>query len=313
MLTAGTMTAVAVAALFLLLFAAVRGMIAAATDRTESRGRLRHRRPARSVRSAVRRLVPLERLYGRLGLLLESARAGLSAQAFVGFSLLLLAAGGAAGALLVHSVKGTVLAAVLLGGMPYLVIRMLLAHRQMQSRVDFLPAVELFYQCYLTTGGRQVRLALARMVEERRLLGPLLPVFEQLYLNLQVKDDDEASLHIFVSAMGHLYADYFANLLRVALADDSPIAEGVKELIGDMRRAQRADRQERQRLLEIRIANFSPPLFLILFIGINMRYNPDGAYMYYVLDPNGRDMLLNAAALIFGSFLMGVYLSRRKL
>ncbi|MBD4104507.1 hypothetical protein GUH66_02605, partial [Xanthomonas citri pv. citri] len=87
-----------------------------------------------------------------------------------------------------------------------------------------------------------------------------------------VKGDDEASLRVFSSAVGHVWAEYFANMLRVALTDGAPIAENLKELIADMRRAARADQQERNRLLEIRLANFSPNLFLALFIGINVRY-----------------------------------------
>jgi len=314
MLSPGAMTAVATAALFLLVFTAVRCLLAAAVSRSEAASRLEHRR-----RDGL--LAGAERLFRaaaagpaeRLSFLLESARAGIGPAAFLGLSALLAAAGGAAGALAIQTAKGAIVAAVLFGGLPYIVVRMTLTHRQMRSRIDFLPAVELFYQCYLTTGGRQVRVALGRMVEERRLAGPLLPVFEQLYINLSVRGDDEASLRIFASAMGHIWAEYFANLLRVALSDGTPIADNLKELIGDMRRAARADQQERNRLLEIRIANFSPILFLALFIGINVRYNPEGAWRYYVLDPHGRDMLLNAAALMFASFLMGIWLSRRKL
>mgnify|MGYP006976759076 CR=1 FL=1 len=314
MLSLDAMTALATAALFLLMFTAIRGWLAAAAARSAAAARLSLRRRDGLLARAERGLAALAaKPAARLSLLLESARAGIGPAAFLGLSALLAVAGGAAGALAVQTVKGAVVAAVLCGGLPYIIVRMTLTHRQMQSRIDFLPAVELFYQSYLTTGGRQVRVALARMVEERRLAGPLLPVFEQLYINLSVKGDDEASLRVFSAAVGHVWADYFANLLRVALADGTPIADNLKELIGDMRRAARADQQERNRLLEIRLANFSPILFLALFIGVNVRYNPDGAYRYYVLDPHGRDMLLNAAALIFASFLMGIWLSRRRL
>jgi len=308
------MRTVATAALFLLVFTAIRCLLAALAARSEAASRLGHRRRAGLLDRAERvvRAIAAEPA-ARLALMLESARAGIGPAAFVGLSALLAAAGGAAGALAIQTAKGAIVAAVLFGGLPYIVIRMTLTNRQMQSRIDFLPAVELFYQSYLTTGGRQVRVALGRMIEERRLAGPLLPVFEQLYINLSVRGDDEASLRVFASAVGHVWADYFANLLRVALADGAPIADNLKELIGDMRRAARADQQERNRLLEIRLANFSPILFLALFIGINIRYNPEGAWRYYVLDPHGRDMLLNAAALIFASFLMGIWLSRRKL
>jgi len=313
-LSLDAMRTVATAALFLLVFTAIRCLLAALAARSEAASRLGHRRRAGLLDRAERvvRAIAAEPA-ARLALMLESARAGIGPAAFVGLSALLAAAGGAAGALAIQTAKGAIVAAVLFGGLPYIVIRMTLTNRQMQSRIDFLPAVELFYQSYLTTGGRQVRVALGRMIEERRLAGPLLPVFEQLYINLSVRGDDEASLRVFASAVGHVWADYFANLLRVALADGAPIADNLKELIGDMRRAARADQQERNRLLEIRLANFSPILFLALFIGINIRYNPEGAWRYYVLDPHGRDMLLNAAALIFASFLMGIWLSRRKL
>jgi len=314
MLSLDAMLAAATGALFLLMFTAIRGWLAAAVSRSGTAARLSHRRRAGLIERAERRMAAyVSGPHARLSLLLESARAGIGPAAFLGLSALLAAAGGAAGALVIQTVKGAAIAAVLLGGLPYIIIRMTLMHRQMQSRIDFLPALELFYQSYLSTGGRQVRIALGRIVEERRLTGPLLPVFEQLYINLSVKGDDEASLRVFSSAVGHVWAEYFANMLRVALTDGAPIAENLKELIADMRRAARADQQERNRLLEIRLANFSPILFLALFISINVRYNPEGAYRYYVLDPHGRDMLLNAAALIFASFLMGIWLSRRKL
>lgn len=76
-----------------------------------------------------------------------------------------------------------------------------------------------------------------------------------------------------------------------------------------MRKAQISEKQERNRLLEIRIANFSPILFLIVFMGVNFKLDAQMAYTYYVLDPEGRDLLLDALLLIFLSFVMGVYLS----
>jgi hypothetical protein len=80
-----------------------------------------------------------------------------------------------------------------------------------------------------------------------------------------------------------------------------------------MRRARRANEQERNKLLEIRIANYTPLLFLILFVGLNVHYSPENAYRYYLADPKGRDLMLNAFVLIFASFLMGIWLSRRKM
>ncbi len=304
---------VTLSALFVLLFVALQQVLSLQSGRANARSRLRYRREEGIQVRSRQLLGRFASPEGHLALLLASVRWQISPTAFIVLSLILTLTGLAGGALAVQSVKGAALSALLLGGLPYLSLRFVLTQRQLQSRVEFLPAVELFYQSYLTTGGKQVRIALGRTVEEKRLMGPLQPVFEQLYLNLSVKGDDEASLRIFVAALGHLWGEYFANLLRVALAEGYSIESNLKALIGDMRQAQRSDQIERNRLLEIRLANFSPVLFLALFLGINFHYNPEGSYLYYLADPKGRDMLLNAAALIFASFLMGIYLSRRRM
>jgi hypothetical protein len=101
-------------------------------------------------------------------------------------------------------------------------------------------------------------------------------------------------------------------MMAVALEEGADITDNLRELIDDMRRAQLAERADRNRLLEIRIANFSPILFLVIFVGVNVRLDADMAYAYYVLDPQGRDLLLDALLLIFASFVMGVYLSVRR-
>jgi hypothetical protein len=139
------------------------------------------------------------------------------------------------------------------------------------------------------------------------------PVFGQLYRNLSVRGDDEASLRIFAGALGHVWGEYLVNLMRVSLSEGSTISESLRELLTDMRRARRANEQERNKLLEIRIANYTPLLFLILFVGLNVHYSPENAYRYYLADPKGRDLMLNAFVLIFASFLMGIWLSRRKM
>lgn len=287
----------------LLLWSREQQLVSKLTYRTNSSLRIR----------AAERFKRYEWLHRHLSDLLETLRLQVTPASFVYISGLLLLAGIAAGGIFFQSIKGTLLFGILLGSLPYTVLRTLLVHRRMQTQMDFLPAVELFYQCYLVTGERQVRVALQRTVEERRLLGPMQSVFEQLYRNLSVRGDDEASLRLLASSLGHLWADYFVHIIRVALVEGVSVTDSLKELLTDMRKARRANEQERNRLLEIRVANFSPILFLALFIGINLRYNKDNAYYYYVVDAMGRDMLLNAAVLIFASFLMGLWLSRKKM
>lgn len=248
-----------------------------------------------------------------LTLLLETLKLRLSAASVLLLSLFLLLGGIAFGGYFFQTLKGTLLFGAALSSLPYMMLQAWLVHRRMQAQLDFLPAIELFYQCYLVTGERQVKIALQRAIDEKRLLGPMQAVFEQLYRNLSIREDDQESLSIFSSALGHVWADHFAEILRVALTEGVQISDSLRELLADMRKARRSNEQERNRLLEIRIANFSPLLFLAVFVGINIRYNSANAYYYYLVDPEGRDMLLNELILIVLSFLMGLWLSRKKL
>ena len=106
-------------------------------------------------------------------------------------------------------------------------------------------------------------------------------------------------MRIFSLTLGHTWADYFVGIMRVALTEGSFVGESLKELITDMRKAQRFDQLERNRLLEIRIANFTPILFLALFLFINFKVNTENAYLYYMVDPGGRNMILGCASAHF--------------
>ncbi|MFS0723751.1 type II secretion system F family protein [Paenibacillus sp. 1P07SE] len=303
----------AAAVLFLLLLIMLQRIMLLMAEQEQRTDRLLYRQRARWSVKLMGLLTANRRLASHLSDALEAMRWPLGAGGFLLLSCMMLLCGLAVGGILFQSIKGVLLSGGLAGAAPYLCLRMLLTHRQLQTRMDFLPAVELFYQCYLISGGRQIKIALQRTVEERRMLGEMQHIFEQLQRNLSVRGDDEASLRIFAGALGHVWGDYFAQIMRVALAEGHPVADNLKELITDMRKARRANQQERNRLLEIRIANFSPVVFLALFVGINFRYNPESAYYYYVLDPHGRDLLLNAAVLICLSFVMGLWLSRKKM
>ncbi len=218
-----------------------------------------------------------------------------------------------AGALAFQSVRSALMLLLMLSSMPYLALRMSLTNRQLSTRLEFLPAVELFYQSYLVTGCRHIRIALQKTVEERRLPGEVQAVFDQLYRNLSVKGDDEGSLRRFSLSFGNMWAEYFGNILKIALEEGNNVADNLQELIADMRKAQLTNQVERHRMLEIRMANYTPVLFLGIFMGVNFKLNPSGSYEYYIVDAAGREMLLNAGLLLFGSFMMGLYLSRRKL
>lgn len=307
--------AVACLLLFLLLFASFHAGLSLVWDRVLRGKRLAVRRRERKEAAdwRLRQVRAYGKLHAHASDLLAAVGWRASPGSFFAGCAVLAGVGCFGGIALFRSFPSACLLAMMLGSIPYLALRMRLVGLQTATRLEFLPAVELFYHCYLITGCRHVRTALQKTVDERRLPGEVQAVFAQLCRNLSVSENHEESLRRFSLAFGHIWADYFGSILKVALSEGNNVSANLKELVGDMRKAQLANQQERHRLLEIRLANFTPVLFLAVFLGINFRLNPDASYRSYVLDPSGRSMLLNALALLFGSMLMGLYLSRRKL
>jgi len=299
--------------LFLLLYVFFRFSLEVWWRRFSVRQRLRRRRRGGWAVLLERAAARFQGPYGHLADLLHVVGWPMRPETFAGLSAFTAAAGVAAGVFFFRNARSAVLLMVMLGLLPYVVLRMRLIGRQMAARLDFLPAVELFYQCYLVTGGRQIRTALRQTVEEGRLPAEIQAVFEQFERNLSVRGNDEDSLRRFALAVGHRWADYFAGILRVALTEGVSVADNLRELIADMRQSQLMDQQERHRLLEIRLANFAPGIILLIFLVVNFRLNPDASYRYYFGDPGGRDLLLNALLFLFGSLLMGLHLSRKKM
>jgi hypothetical protein len=299
--------------LFLLLYVSIREAISSLASRQRKRSKLQHVREAKLDRRLNEWVRRSRKLFGHFTELLESVRSPLSVGSWLIFSAILTLSGILAGTFLFRSVKGIVVLSTILGTLPYLFLRIKLLGLQLKARLEFLPAVEVFYQFYVLSGQRNVRSALQGVIEERRIAYPMYPVFEQLYRNLTTNRDPERGLRIFDLSLGHLWARYFSGILKIALQEGNPVGTNLRELITDMRRAQRTDQNERNRLLEIRIANFTPILFLLLFVAINVKINPHSAYLHYVADEHGRNMLLDALVIIFGSFIMGIYLSMRRM
>lgn len=299
--------------MFTLLFVCFYSWFGAGLDWIFRHRRLESRREPAWKAAAAGYLSRVGKPYAHVADLLGAAGWTMTAETFAVLSASLGLGGSVAGVLLFQSIRSVALLGAMLALLPYCLLRFRLVNRQMATRLDFLPALELFYQCYLVTGRRHIRTSLQKTVEERRLPGEIQSVFDQLYRNLCVKGNDEESLRRFAMSIGHVWADYFANMLGVALTEGNDISENLKELIGDMRKSRMEEQAERHRLLEIRLANFSPLLFLALFLAVNFRMNGEASYRAYLADPTGRGMLLNAVVLIFVSFLMGVYLSRRRL
>lgn len=299
--------------LFMLAYVFLNRLLQAVVRQSAARYRLNYVRRGGFANRVAQLASRYNRLYRHLADLLESIQSRLHIGTFLFVSIALLLAGMIGGFFGFRNVKGVVSAGAMLGLLPYVVLRMRLLGMQMKARLDFLPAVELFYQYYIVSGQSNIRTALKVTLEENRMHPAMRPVFEQLYRNLTTSRDTEDCLRIFSVSLGHMWADYFVNILRVGLLEGNDLCDSLKELISDMRRAQRSDQAERNRLLEIRIANFSSILFLLLFLFINFKINAQNAYLYYIVDPAGRNMLLDALLLIFASMTMGIYLSIRRM
>lgn len=301
--------------IFLLLFVAIEWTLQLLVQRKTLRARLKGGRmltPSYVQRSSSSAKLMLS-IMKHLEQLMHSLRIPLKGNQMFSTLLGLFIGGMLLGSWMLGTWKGALLLGAMIAALPYLVLRFILVHQRLEAQIDFLPALESFYQCYLITGERQIKVALARLMEEKVMTGAMKRIFEQLYRNLSVLEDDDESLELFAHALGHVWADYFVQMLKVAMSEGVSISGSLKELISDMRAARRANEQERHRLLEIRIANFTPLLFLALFVGINVYYNREQSIQYYIHDPNGREMLLHMFVMIFLSFLMGLYLSRKKM
>ncbi len=308
------MITVLLAALFVSFFSVLYPLVRTVFTRVGVRQRLRY--PLNAAKKRWRQMTPivLQTAGGHLRHLLAASGTDMPLVHFVWLSLLLGTGGVAAGVLLFEGVKGSLVCLAVPACLPYLLVYMRLINLQMRTRLEFLPAVEVIYRCYVTFGKENgAKHSLQAALTQKRLPIPLRPVFERLLRQLLLQEDRERALRLFRVSLGHRWADYFCSLLRLDLEEGINIEGGLRELIMDMRRAQKEDEKERSRLMEIRIANFTPVLFLALFLGVNLYMNPEASYFYYLIDPGGRDLLLDALLLIFASFFMGIYLSVKRM
>lgn len=299
--------------LFVLCFYIFHALFVALAIKHGRRVRLEHRKNRSFSRWLSDRLRRYDGMYRYVSDMLETVRWQMTPLSFFVLSLLLFLFGVTAGALFFHGLKETAALAFIMALLPYLILKMKLVSLQMKTRMEFLPAVEIFYQNYVMSGHRNLRVVLQDILREDRLVYPMKPVFDLLNRHLSTNREVQDSLRIFTMSLGHEWARYFANIFAVGLREGVDVQESLKELIADMRKAQRADQMERNRLLEIRIANFSPILFLAAFIAINYMIDPAQTKYYYLVTPEGRSMIMDALLLIFLSFLMGVYLSLKRM
>ena len=105
--------------------------------------------------------------------------------------------------------KGVIIVTSICVSLPYMLLRLKLVSVRLQTRLEFLPAVEVFYQYYMVDPNKNMKMALKYCLEENRILYPIKPVFEQLYRNLMTQRDTEESLRIFSLTFGHIMGGLF--------------------------------------------------------------------------------------------------------
>ncbi len=299
--------------LFVFCFIFVRHVAELIWQQRKARYRLRYIREASVPHRISQFIAKNSFMYAHLRELLESVQSRLTIGYFIIISLILFLSGFLIGAFIYYSLKAIILLSMITGSIPYATIRSQLISVRLSTRLEFLPAIEIFYQYYAMSESKNIKNALKMCLDENRLLYPIKPVFDQLYRNLMTQQNDDESMRLFIVTFGHTWAEHFMSIFRIGLKEGNDVSSNLKDLIIDMRKAQRLDQAERNRLLEIRIANFTPILFLVIFLSINFKINGANAYLYYVVDPVGRNLLLDALFLIFISFLMGIYLSLRRM
>ena len=256
--------------------------------------------------------VPRRKLYrwswlNRLHDQLIATQISLSIPVFFMLSSCLFAIGAYLGWIWFFDIRHVILLGLLLAICPWVFLRVRLAAAQVRMRLIFLDAVEIFYQAYVSVPRRNIRVVLAKIVSEQRMPKAIAHLFREMHE--QFIFGDERALHTFAKAISHEWGYTFTHLLEVSMAEGIVLDHVLKEFIDDLRDAQKAALEDKTRLFEIRIANFSPPFFLALFIGLNLHFNFEAAIQAYFYDLHGRILLLQAFLLMVASFVMGVWLS----
>jgi hypothetical protein len=299
--------------LFLLLYTVIQHILLRLIRSSRRRTTGGNRKKSTTLRRKLSSQKLISIMLNHLGDLLRSSQVLMEQGSFILISCMAGTAGVAVGMLYFASVKGVVIIGLFLLLAPYVWLRSHLLNKQLKHRLDLLPAVECFYQLYVLSETKNVRTVLHAALEGNRIPATLQSTFKQLYAGLMIHQDRESCLRTFSYALGSRWSDHFTAMLRYAIEDGTDLSDGLRELIADMRQAIRTDHADRNRLLEIRIANFSPLLFLAVFIAVNVRIDPKQTYYYYVVSEAGRNMMLDALMLIGASFGMGLYLSMRRI
>jgi hypothetical protein len=256
--------------------------------------------------------VSRRKLYGwswlnRLQDQLIASRIPIPIPVFFILSVCLFAFGGYVGWIWFLTIKHVFLLGLLLSVCPWIFVRVRLINMQVRMRLIFLDAVEIFYQAYVSVPRRNIRVVLAKIVSEQRMPKAIAHLFREMHEQFIFGDD--RAIHTFAQAISHEWGYTFTHLLEVSMAEGIVLDHVLQEFICDLRDTQKSALEDKTRLLEIRIANFSPPFFLALFIGINLHFNYEGAIQAYIFDLHGRILLLQAFLLMVASFVMGVWLS----
>ena len=127
-----------------------------------------------------------------------------------------------------------------------------------------------------------------------------------------VNKDTEGCLRVFALTLGNRWANHYVSILRFGLTEGVDLSLNLQELIGDYEKGTSYGSGRRNRLVGNSYFNFSPIVFLIVVLGHQYR-RMRTAYAYYEVSAVGRDMLLDWIILIGASFLMGIYLSMRRM
>src|SRR5690554_2212371 len=110
------------------------------------------------------------KLFIHLSELLESISSPIRTGQLLGIGFISAIGGVLIGTFFFSSMKGVISLGCILALIPYITVRMRLLTIQMRARINFLPAMEVFYQSYILSEHKNLRAVLKHSIEENRML-----------------------------------------------------------------------------------------------------------------------------------------------
>ena len=135
--------------LFVLVFVLIQSLLHVVIRQRKARYRLQYVKTSTFVARFSEYLGNRSSLFKHIKEMMESVESKMSMRGIMTVSFVLFLAGLLAGTLFFQTLKGVVIVTSICVSLPYMLLRLKLVSVRLQTRLEFLPAVEVFYQYYM--------------------------------------------------------------------------------------------------------------------------------------------------------------------